>query len=169
MAGTFHWISVLFLICLITACDPVRGFLESRFELAPESRLPKWVQVPSGMSRADVKVELFYYSPPAPNIDDTVLKLRFGKGRPQTITGKHWYHPRTDKELDKYYATEPRPAHPDPSYVVVVVNGIVDVIEHRDREQNARDPSKALFWMCDKPDILQEGIESAKHRSSGKR
>src|SRR5258708_39781305 len=36
-------------------------FPESSFELARESRLPKWFTLPSGLSRSDVTVTMDYY------------------------------------------------------------------------------------------------------------
>src|SRR5438876_4911558 len=37
-------------------------FPESSFELARESRLPKWFKLPAGLSRSDVTLKLDYYS-----------------------------------------------------------------------------------------------------------
>jgi len=64
--------------------------------------------------------------------------------------------PRTQRQLDAYYATEPRPAYPSPAYVVVKVGEQIDVVEHRAYEQN-RDPTRALFWMATDPAILARG------------
>ncbi len=36
-------------------------FPEAMFELAPESRLPRWFTLPSGLSRSDVSVTMKYY------------------------------------------------------------------------------------------------------------
>ena len=158
------WRFILVLTCLIVSCSPMRGCLESHFELASESRLPKWLSVPAGASRTDVKMALLYYTSLSSDVDNTVFELTLAGQRVHEITGKHWWHPRTAKQLDLYYATEPRPAFPDPSYVITEVDGVIDVIEHRHREQNARDPLVALFWMADDPKILKEAVESAKRR-----
>ena len=37
------------------------SFPESTFELASESRLPKWITLPPGMTRADVSLTMSYY------------------------------------------------------------------------------------------------------------
>ncbi len=59
MMGTF-----LLVFLLILGFNPRYGFLESTFALAPESRLPKWVQLPPGYTRADVSATLALYSGP---------------------------------------------------------------------------------------------------------
>lgn len=148
------------LLCLVAACSPVRGCVESDFELAPESRLPNWVQLAAGVRREDVSLDLYYYAPPFRAVDDTVFVLRV-KGQPnRTSSGRQWWHPRTKRQLDAFYATEPRPEFPHPSYVVVEVNGQIDVIEHRGYREQNRDPSRALFWMTGDPTILREALES---------
>ena len=158
-AGISGWRSIPLLICLITGCSP-RGCVVSNFELASESRLPRWVNLPGGASRADVKMMLYYYS--CTDVDNTEFGMSLPKGKTHNLKGKHWYHPRTLRALDIFYATNPRPAWPDPSYVVIKVNGVVDVIEHRRGEQNLRDPTKAVFWMTDNQEILKEAIEPGK-------
>lgn len=50
-----------FMIALFSGC---RFFPESQFELAPDSRLPKWFTVPENLSRADVTVRMSYYIEP---------------------------------------------------------------------------------------------------------
>ena len=39
-------------------------FPESTFELASESRLPKWITLPPGLIRADVSIKMSYYVMP---------------------------------------------------------------------------------------------------------
>ena len=50
-------------ICLlvIVCCWGCRYFPESEFELAPESRLPRWFTLPKGISRSDVTVTMYTY------------------------------------------------------------------------------------------------------------
>src|SRR5437879_13303574 len=84
---------------LVASCSPIRGCVESQFELAPESRLPRWVPVPAGYSRSDLVLEAYYYVPPFP-VDDTVFVLRSHDGRKlRDLSGKQWSHPRTQKQL----------------------------------------------------------------------
>src|SRR5258707_11071648 len=51
---------------LVAACLCLQGcgLPESSFELARESRLPRWFTLPPGLSRSDVSVRLAYYSSP---------------------------------------------------------------------------------------------------------
>jgi hypothetical protein len=37
---------------------------ESTFELASESRLPKWITLSPGLTRADVSIKMSYYAKP---------------------------------------------------------------------------------------------------------
>src|SRR5262249_53085987 len=145
-----------FVALLALACNPARGCVESDFELAPESRLPSWLHLPPGISRQDVSLSLYYYGPLSDSVDDTVFTISFKERSYQTLTGRSWWHPRTKKQLDAFYATSPRPQDPYPSYVVIEVNGEVDVIEHREYREQNRDPTVALFWMADDPQIVQE-------------
>src|SRR5438034_1179863 len=50
--------SFLLLLTLIHACSRLP---ESIFELAQDSRLPKWFTLPAGFSRNDARVTLTYY------------------------------------------------------------------------------------------------------------
>ena len=53
------WILLLlFIIQLALGCS------EANFNLAPNSRLPKWFKLSTGLSRADVTVTMDYYIPP---------------------------------------------------------------------------------------------------------
>jgi hypothetical protein len=121
---------------LVVSRNPARRCVESNFELAPESRIP------------------IYYAPPSEAVDNTVLVAKT-RGERQEFSGHHWWHPQTQRQLDAYYATEPRPAYPSPAYVAVKVGEQIDVIEHREYEQN-RDPTRAQFWMATDRAILQE-------------
>jgi hypothetical protein len=70
----------LALICLMTSgC-----LLESTFSLAGESRLPKWITLPPGLTRAAASLEVDFYTAPFGN--DTGFILRDDKK--QTIEKK---------------------------------------------------------------------------------
>jgi hypothetical protein len=49
------------MISLFWGC---RYFPESSFELAPDSRLPKWFKIPNELSRSDITVQMNYYIEP---------------------------------------------------------------------------------------------------------
>ncbi len=54
------------LLAIITAgllgCNPFYGFIESEFSLAADSRLPKWIAMPSEYSREDTSIFITFYS-----------------------------------------------------------------------------------------------------------
>ena len=57
---------LLFLAALTIAGSAMgcEWFPESTFELASESRLPKWITLPPGLTRADVSITMSYYVMP---------------------------------------------------------------------------------------------------------
>ena len=73
--------AALGLVVLLAACHPVRGCAESQFDLAPESRLPKWFAVPAGLQRGDVTVELSYYGPLVGSARTAIVTLRTQQGK----------------------------------------------------------------------------------------
>ncbi len=55
---------LLFLVMLAIAGSVIvlsEWIPESTFELASESRLPKWITLPPGLTRADVSTTMSYY------------------------------------------------------------------------------------------------------------
>ncbi len=69
---------------LFVSVLPMSGCLESSFNLASDSRLPQWVTLPRGVTRADVSVTLSYYT--SLGGDDVKVTLRDKGGR--TIESK---------------------------------------------------------------------------------
>jgi hypothetical protein len=53
------WAIVLSACFVLVGC---RFFPEPYFDLSEDSRLPKWFVLPQGMSRSDVRVQLYYYT-----------------------------------------------------------------------------------------------------------
>ncbi len=53
---------VLLLMLSLCGCDPRYGFIESEFNLSPESRLPKWVDIPPEYTRADLTMKISFYT-----------------------------------------------------------------------------------------------------------
>jgi hypothetical protein len=115
------------------ACE---WFPESTFQLASESRLPKWITLPAGLTRADVSLTMSYYTKPWPWGWDTTFILKDAKGQVLTkVYGK-----------DKH----PPPGFPPgyPGYEIITVNGITDIIEHRKMEP--------IFYVTDDPAVWKE-------------
>ena len=68
----------------------MRGFLESEFELSPDSRLPVWFESQdSAHSRENTMVVLRYYTSPF-DVDDSVLILN-NKGSSEKFVGSIRY------------------------------------------------------------------------------
>jgi hypothetical protein len=107
---------------VMVGCDWIP---ESTFELASESRLPKWITLPPGLTRADVSITMNYYSNPWGR--DSLFMLQDKKGQLRTkVYGKM-------RGGGPNYLKHPPPGFPPgyPSYEVITVNGMTDTIEHR--------------------------------------
>lgn len=132
------------LVWLIAIVIGMTGCVESSFILAPESRLPKWFDVPEGMSINEIKVTMDYYTD-----GSAVFKLYKKEDffYLKKVTGiTHSARPLKLKSppsgFSKHY----------PAYEVITVEGITDIIEHRKMEP--------IFYVIDDPAIWKEfGIE----------
>jgi hypothetical protein len=117
-------------------------FPESTFELASESRLPKWITLPPALTRADVSITMSYYSKPWGA--SAGFTLRDKKGHVLTkLYGK-------TRGLGPSQLKHPPPGFPpgSPAYEVITVNGITDIIEHRKPEP--------IFYVTDDPAVWKE-------------
>ena len=96
---------------------------ESRFYLADESRLPIWFEIPEGKTRSDVSVSLHYYV--YPNGREAKFRLKDSKGwTMEKVKGKQkGLHPIKTKDT----------VNGRPSFEIVTVNGMTEVIVHRER------------------------------------
>jgi hypothetical protein len=118
---------------------------ESYFEIAPNSRLPRWFVLPRGVARADVTVTLTYYAD-----NSVVFRCMDVKGKPRSPHGtprSGWpiAHVRLIRErLEPIYLGEKRGY---PMYEIFTVRGVTEVIEHRKMEP--------LFYITDDPAVLE--------------
>lgn len=118
------------------------GCVEATFKLAEESRLPRWFEVPEGATREDLSVTMSYYIWTSRK---AVFRLKNKKRfwSCQRVVGNQLgLHPIKLKN--------PPEGYPEgyPSYEVITVNGISDIIEHR-----VRGP---IFHVTDDPAIWME-------------
>jgi hypothetical protein len=140
--------SPLFLIVLAMSVSAIgcEWSPESTFELATESRLPKWITLPPGLTRADVSVTMSYYVLPWGR--NAVFILQGAKGQVRTkVRGK-------TRGLEPLQLKHPPQGFPPgyPSYEVITVNGITEIIEHRKMEP--------IFYVTDDPAVWKElGVE----------
>jgi hypothetical protein len=135
---------LLFFVALIISGSAVgcAWFPESTFELASESRLPKWISLPPGLTRADVSITMSYYIKPWGRT--ATFTLQDTKGQIlKKVDGK-------EKGLEPLQLKHPPPGFPSgyPAYEVITVNGITEIIEHRKPE--------AIFYITDDPAVWKE-------------
>jgi hypothetical protein len=119
---------------------------ESTFQLASESRLPKWITLPPGMIRADVSITMSYYIVPWGS--RSVFLLQDAKGKTlEKVYGK--------EKCALFYPKDPPPGFPPgyPAYQEVTVDDTTELIEHRKMEP--------VFYVTDDPAVWQE------YRASG--
>ena len=118
----------------ISSCV-ISGCLESSFQLASGSRLPKWEALPPGLTREDVSVTLNYYTTPFPSADAKFsLKNRKGK--------------KLAEVKGKVKCQYPYSSWSYPGYNAVVVNGTTEILEFRRMEP--------IFYVNDDPAIREE-------------
>jgi hypothetical protein len=103
-------------------------FPEATFKLASDSRLPKWITLPPGLTRAGVSITMSYYIKPWGS--SAVFILQDTKKR------------ILEKEDGRATCNEPfqlknppqgfAPGYP--AYEAITVNGMTEIIEHRKME-----------------------------------
>jgi hypothetical protein len=136
----------LLVLLLVAACSPLRGCVESNFTLAQDSRLPAWFTLPNQAARAQLSVELTYWT----YGKNAEFVLKNAKGTTlQVASGVSCWHPRTRYARNSDGTFRP-PGGPE--YVIVKADGIVDVIEHSD--------TPAVFRMTDDQAVIVEARES---------
>lgn len=121
---------LIFAFCALSFM--MSGCVEANFTLSSESRLPACITLPHGLTRKDVSVTLYFYTPSRGN-DDVSFILKDLKGRElsrvrgTTESGASLYHRiHTDKGTNEII--ELRPYRP-----------------HENMEQNGR--AVALFFV----------------------
>jgi hypothetical protein len=132
-------ISLVFVFVAIKACEL---FPESTFTLANDSRLPKWVKLPPGVTRGDTSLTLNFYSIPWTGnarftlMDKNQRKLEKYTGR--TICKR------------PFQATSPPQGGPPgyPNYEAVTVNGITEIMEQRKPEP--------FLYVTDEPSVWKQ-------------
>jgi hypothetical protein len=134
---------LLLLFLALTVAGSTIGcewFPESTFELASESRLPKWITTPPGLTRADVSITMSYYIKPWGG--SAIFMLKDAKGQIRIkLYGKV-------KGLEPFQLKHAPPGFPAgyPSYEIITVNGITEIIEHRKMEPIFYITDDAAVW-----------------------
>ncbi len=136
---------LLFLFIVLTIAGSQIGcdwFPEATFELASESRLPKWVTLPPGLTRPDVTIKVSYYVKPWGGSATFILKDKNGQIRTKVYGKLRGLGPNPLKHPPQGFP----PGYP--SYEVITVNGITEIIEHRKMEP--------IFYITDDPAVRKE-------------
>jgi hypothetical protein len=131
----------LFIVLFCAACNPMRGCAESNFDLAEDSRLPKWFTLANG-HRSDVTLVMTYYIGPGGSTAIFVLRDRNGRKLSEVDGAVRDSQPQT------LTPAPPTGLLPYPVYEVVTFNGITEVIEHRKRGP--------MFYVTDDPDVKRK-------------
>jgi hypothetical protein len=124
---------------LVSGCGP---FAESCFDLSPESRLPRWFSLPAGTPREAASVHMCYYIDGNGRSATFVLRGKQNKKLAEVSGLEQGHYPLGIKD--------PPSGYPQgyPTYEIVSVNGIADVIEHRRMEP--------IFFINDDPSVWAE-------------
>lgn len=131
-----------FFVVTLSNCIFLAGCASSRFELAGESPVPIWFQMPPGTNRSDVTVTMEYYGSLFGSTRTAVVTLSDRKGRVieevnADLIGKE---PLT---LEPYSGSGPIPY---PSYEVLTARGQREVVEHRRMEP--------IFYITRDPKVI---------------
>lgn len=131
-------------ILLVLFTFQLSGCLESSFTLSEESRIPYFLKVPDGVSRDDLYVTLDYYSTFSGG--ESVFKL-YNRGDLFSLDKVTVIQNKNDHMLK---LKNPPAGSPKgyPSYEIIRVNGLIDIIEHRKMEP--------IFYTTDDPAVWEE-------------
>lgn len=130
----------LFIAALLVCCCVMTACPEANFNLAGESRLPRFVTLPPGLTRADVSVEMIYYIDRQGRSATFIAKDKTGRMLTKvkgTLRGSHPIHLNGPLKVNHKFQY--------PGYELVTVNGVTDIIEHRKAEP--------IFYVTDDPDV----------------
>lgn len=136
-------ICVLSLLFFVAFSSYLEWFPESSFNLAQDSRLPLWFNIPTGLTRADIKVTMGYY-----------IDVPFGRVAVFKLLDKN--DKLIAKAKGKQEGNSPiilknqKPGFPQgyPSYEIITVKDNTDIIEHRKMEP--------IFYVTDDPVVWAE-------------
>src|ERR1700722_9328391 len=136
----YRWPAILLAIVFLT----IKGcylFPEASFTLASDSRLPKWVTLQPGSTRADVSLTMNYYDVPSRSAqfilrdkNGHTLKKENGKMR----CGAPFELKNPPQGFPSGY----------PAYEAITVHGITEIIEHRKMEP--------IFYVTDDPVVWKQ-------------
>jgi hypothetical protein len=119
------------------------------FELAPESRLPRWFTLPKGLTRADVTVSMYCYIDSSGRSSTFWLLDKNGSAlaKVNTVTQGLEPHYFGDDKKNAYGGYD-QPEQGYPAYEVEIANGITEVTEFKRMEP--------VFYITDDPSVRSQ-------------
>ncbi|MGB7984723.1 MAG: hypothetical protein WCF54_06145 [Terracidiphilus sp.] len=130
------------LIISFSAIVGCEYFPESNFELANKSRLPKWITPTTGLTRDDISITMSYYVKPWGRSAKFIYRDTKGQIREIQYGKLKGYEPLHLKNPPQGFALG------YPSYEIITVKGITEIIEHRKMEP--------IFYITDDPAVWKE-------------
>ena len=128
----------LLIVALGISFGAISGCVESNFRIASESRLPRGLAIPPGLTRADVSATVDYYT-----LGQAKFILRDKNGREIGMVTGHI------KGNPLHLRTSPQGHEPRyPVYVLIVINGVTEIMEHRRPGD--------IIYVTDDPGIREE-------------
>jgi hypothetical protein len=140
--GTYLLLGATVTILALAMIKGCEYFPESTFRLSSESRLPKWITLPTGLRRTDVSITMSYYVEPWGR--SVVFILQDARGKTlEKVYGK-------EKCRKPFQPNNPPKGFPPgyPAYEEITVKGTTEMIEHRKMEP--------VFYISDDPAVWKE-------------
>jgi hypothetical protein len=114
-------------------------FPEASFTLASESRLPKWITLPPGLTRTNVSVTM----------NDYLFPSSYASFTFQDTKGKVIQKANVKTKCVIQLKDPPKGFPPGyPIYAPITVNGITEIVEHRKMEP--------VFYITDDPTVWKQ-------------
>lgn len=139
----------LLIVALCVSCCATTGCIESTFQLADSSRLPKWITIPPELTRKDISVTMNYYVGLFGRSAEFIEKNENGRILSKTSGKERGLCPLQLKN-------PPLGSVPGyPKYEIITVDGITEIIEHREMEP--------IFYVNDDPNVRKELLAGNGH------
>lgn len=121
---------VVVLLFLLTGCDPRYGFVESKFRLSTDSRLPRFISLPNDIKQNNILVTITIYSnPKSGKAKVEVFSQSPEHKRLYDKVGNVRTHPLTEKQFKKENRYDIFP-----NYMIIKINNIEEIFEQRAKD-----------------------------------
>lgn len=130
---------VVVLLFLLTGCDPRYGFVESKFRLSTDSRLPRFISLPNDTKQNNILIIITIYSNPiSDKAKVEVFSQSSGHKRLYDKVGNISTHPLTEKQFKKENRYDIFP-----NYMIIKINNIEEIFEQRAKDD--------ILYVVDQP------------------